>query len=523
MRKIFFIAALAISASLMAQESINWYSAIESNATTDGTTAVGNNTLGSISAYADGSVVAAGSFASCQLTPAAASFLGKSFTGAPYTVNMQTSNNNIWVSKVNKAGQAQWLLHSTRGNGDAIAIATPNGGALVFATTGHTDENAQADDKTLVLMNGTSELLPITHTFVNKNVKYGALFAVAADGNSVTCTGELLNQGTTHDFTALNWSTDGSYYYLLVVIKKAVKFGETTLTPFTGGSLAVLKFDQSGALLGSVLTDQVAMTSTTSNIACSSDKVYVGTVVAIDGLQSILMKTYSTDLTLLRNDTIMGAKENNKNVVQVKRVYPSADGKALYVAGAVNGGLKMGADTLHNVSGKLIGFVIKYDFESKLMTKAYMYGNGANISTITDMFAYKNELYAYGYDWQKKDGNGICMIQLDANLAAMDTTGLFLTSGSEATWNAVEADGNIVFAANVAKGKELKFAADNTKSVQTSTLSRILASVKLSDPVSTAIETVAPAAVKAQKIIRNGQVLIIRDGKTYNTLGARVE
>ena len=64
MKKIFFFAALAISASMMAQESINWFSAIESNATKDGTATVGNNSLPSISAYADGSVVVAGTFAS---------------------------------------------------------------------------------------------------------------------------------------------------------------------------------------------------------------------------------------------------------------------------------------------------------------------------------------------------------------------------------------------------------------------------------------------------------------------------
>jgi len=38
-------------------------------------------------------------------------------------------------------------------------------------------------------------------------------------------------------------------------------------------------------------------------------------------------------------------------------------------------------------------------------------------------------------------------------------------------------------------------------------------------PAPTAIEN-TNAAVKAVKVIRNGQVLIIRDGKTYNVLGA---
>ena len=41
----------------------------------------------------------------------------------------------------------------------------------------------------------------------------------------------------------------------------------------------------------------------------------------------------------------------------------------------------------------------------------------------------------------------------------------------------------------------------------------------------TAITTVdvAPQAGDAQKIIRNGQLLIIRDGKTYNAMGMTIE
>ncbi len=41
--------------------------------------------------------------------------------------------------------------------------------------------------------------------------------------------------------------------------------------------------------------------------------------------------------------------------------------------------------------------------------------------------------------------------------------------------------------------------------------------------VGTGIESVQPSAVRSQKIIRDGQLYIIRDGKTYNAQGARVQ
>lgn len=50
-----------------------------------------------------------------------------------------------------------------------------------------------------------------------------------------------------------------------------------------------------------------------------------------------------------------------------------------------------------------------------------------------------------------------------------------------------------------------------------------LTSIVIGKPKSaTGFESVQPSAISSQKILRNGQVLIIRDGKTYNTLGQPV-
>lgn len=49
-----------------------------------------------------------------------------------------------------------------------------------------------------------------------------------------------------------------------------------------------------------------------------------------------------------------------------------------------------------------------------------------------------------------------------------------------------------------------------------------LRNVKIVVPDETAVENVA-ASVKATKVVRDGQVLILRDGKTYNALGAEMK
>ena len=521
MKKIFFVSALLISATLMAQESINWFSAIESNAS-NGTKAVGASGLASISAYEDGSIVAAAKFASCGLEPATATWLDKSFVGAPFTVDQQTTNANLLISKISKDGEVQWLLHSNRGNGEAVAIATADGGALVFAAVGHTDSDVQGDHKNLQLLNGENVLVSATHDFKKKELQFGELVKVAADGESAVLAGELLNQGLDNDFTALNWATDGTNYYLLLIVKNEVKFGETTLTPFEGGSLAILKFNEDGELLGSALTDGKALTSTTSNLFCDGEKLYIGTVAAVDGVNSFLIETFGTDLAFVREDIIKGVVVNNKNVLQLKKVFVK-DG-AVYVAGAVNGGIELEGGNLENSANKNKAVVVKYDLAFGKATHAYLHGAG--IGQISDMFTFGGGLFGFGYEMQKKDGEGIFFVQLDANnLAAKDTVGLFITAGTETTWNAVEADGNIVFAANTAANSDLKFTADESKSVKTTTLSRILASVTLKAPKDepTAIENTSLKATKAQKVVRDGQIIIIRDGKTFNALGAQID
>ncbi len=378
----------------------------------------------------------------------------------------------------------------------------------------------QGDNKCLQFYNGTDSITCAIHDYKAKLFQYGELVKVAADGKSATVVGELLNQDASNDFTAVNWSGEaGSYYNLLLQVKKEVKFGETTITPAAGGSLVVLQFNSAGSLVQHLVTD---IPSNANSAMYYGGTTYVGAMATIDGSQSYVLKTYNEGFVNAREDTIKGVKLNNKNQLQLKKVLPAPDGKSMYLAGAVNGGLALnGNDTLKNESGQLRAVVLKVSFSTPDENRVYMHGEG--ISQFSDLFRYQNNLYAYGYDMSKKDGNGIYLVRLSDELQPLDTVGLFVTTGTEGTWNAVEADGNIVLAANTAKGKTLQFTADNTKNVTTSTMSRILASITLTEPKPTDLETIAPADTKAVKVIRNGQVLILRDGKLFNTLGARVE
>ena len=161
----------------------------------------------------------------------------------------------------------------------------------------------------------------------------------------------------------------------------------------------------------------------------------------------------------------------------------------------------------------------------KNATHGYVHSS-TGITGFTSLFENQGSLYVLGSDFAEKSGKGIYMLQFNDNLAAVDTIGLLTTvagKNNESTFDAVEADGNVVFAAWVTEKNDISFVADNKKKVYTTTNSRILASITLKKETPTAVENVDVKATKAQKVIRDGQVLIIRDGQIFNALGAQVQ
>ena len=47
--------------------------------------------------------------------------------------------------------------------------------------------------------------------------------------------------------------------------------------------------------------------------------------------------------------------------------------------------------------------------------------------------------------------------------------------------------------------------------------------VAIPDPTPTAVENVQTNEVQASKILRDGQILILKDGKMYNALGIEIK
>lgn len=518
MKRITLVAALIVAASMMAENSINWFSAIDNHAE------FGSSSVTSVLDYSDSSVLIAGNFATCTEEPDEATFLGQSIVGAPFTPNMSQTNKNILLTKVRPDGTVVWMLHSDRGNGEAIAIPTADGGALAFATMTYTQKNALGDDYVLRLKHGDQELCSAKRPSDGENsIQYGLLLRISAEGEA-SITAEVSNTGEEKNgFGAISWATDGSHYYLLLNDTTVITVNEQAITPEAGGSMVVLSFDQFGQYERALISKNQPVSSRSGQLFCRGNQLYALSVVATDEMaNNIYLYRWALGADDEQCMIIPGAVVKNKNVIQPKALYVDADNRFAYIVGGLNGGLVIGDQTLKQASGKLVPFIVKYDLKEHKAVKGYFH-ESTGIGGASAIFSRKDSLYVHEYDWGSTSGNRIRLEVFDTNLEPQEEIGLLNTKAQEVSKDAVIVNGNVVFNINTGKGATLSFVADPNITLTTPAISGFVASVQLFEPDPESAVESATLPATCTKQLCDGQILIIRDGHSYNALGAQVK
>lgn len=516
MKRISIFAAILVAVNVMAENGINWFSAIDNHAE------YGSSSVTSVLAYEDSSVLIAGSFATCTEEPAAATFLNKEVVGAPFTPNMSQTNKNILVAKVQRNGEVVWMIHSDRGNGEAIAVPTADGGALVFATVTHTQKNALGDDFVLRLKNGEEELCSAKRESDGENsFQYGFVVRVTPDGKA-SIAAEVSNTGDEKNaFGVINWANDDEHYYLLLNDTAVITVNDQTITPKAGGSMVVLVFDEEGAYQRALLTKGQPVSSRSGQLVCLNNNLYVASVVDANDLQNIYLYRWSLTTEYEAMQIIPGAVDNKKNIIQVKAQYVDADGRFAYIVGGLNGGLTIGNDTLHQPSGKLVPFVVKYDWTEHKAVAGYVH-ESTGIGGASAIFERADTLYVYAYDWGSASGNRIRLEAMNTALQLQREIGLLNTKAMEVTKDGIMVGEDVIFNINTGKGATLSFVADPEVSLTTPVISGFVASVRVftapqPDGISNT-QVVEPV----HKQMHNGQIVIIRDKKQYTIIGQQL-
>ncbi len=528
MRKIIILAALTISAGLSAQ--INWYGTVENNAG-----GLGTSNVESIETYTDGSVLFAGKFSTASLTPSNATFLNAAFMGAPFTPDQSKTNYNAYFIKVQKNGNPIWALSTNRGSVKAeFAVPTSDGGALLAFYGTYSDKNKQGDNKVMQLMNGNTHLasdiqeyktyFPSPTSKEPKPQNYGYIIKVSPDGQSASIVTRIRQTDTIVDgFAMLDLVKTNGTYLLSLLVTNTIMIDNETISPVSGGEPFVLVLNESGQVTKTLSTQHEGYTSTLLEATADATNIYTATTAAVDGQQSILITTFDRSTgEVVATDSVLGVTEGGINRIQVKAL--TIDGTYMYIAGGVNGGLKLENDTLHNANKKFHAFVLKYDLLAHKAVEGYI-RTSTGIGAATNLLVVNDTLYAYLYDWgSAKDEPRILLQGLDKKLQPTREIGLIKSTGMPTCTDAAFNGEDVIFSLNAAKDAAMTFIADESITLKETSINGVVASIKIAEKSNpTSLNEIPTIGDTTHKIVRNGQVVIIKNGVCYNLLGQIID
>ena len=534
MRKIFLFSALIVSAIGYAQSSVKWYDLVEPvNSIAQGTTAYEN-----VQTNGAGDIFLYGNIGSVGMDPHAV-VMGDTVATVAFKENMSQTNTAPFFVKVNSEGNVQWTVVCNDGRFTSYAgLALEDGGMLVAATA----YQSQAS-----VLSFASHYTPAqTAKYEQSKEQYGVLLKIAADGKpTILSKFEQAEAGKTDGIAFRDIVTDGTDYFVLANVKSAVKIaGETdTIAPTAAGAcLAVLKFNAAGVYQRALMTDGVAMTSTTAKLTYANNTLYItsplegtngsslslgsASAVVPNNLKNFAVLEASLGLAGQRVMIVEGAKVKvsgkDKNAITTYGV--QVKGSNLYVSGFFQGGIVYGSDTLKNETANNKAFVSRINLTSGTCDKAILMGEGAALSSfnVDGLLQHGDSLYAYYYDWAAT-GDRVFLQALDDNLVLGSRLGLINTTTMGTTRGAAFAGNDLVYTYYAPKGIS-KLSVDATISVNPKGFRGMVVAQTVFSSLSPIQEVRADdAANGAKKAIQNGNVYILDKGSVYTVNGQKVQ
>ena len=535
MKKIFFLAALAISAMSYAQTSdVNWYDVVtaDNNDVKNGANFVGGANYENVQVNEAGDLFVTAVINSVSRDPHATLFATTVET-VPGKANMAQTVPAPVFAKVNADGESQWVVAATDGNYKSYTSLPLADGGLLVALVAH----QAIQDVVGLSLNGSDA--KVAHSL--DKVQYGLLVKIATDGKpAILAKFAQAEEGKTDGIQVRKLVTDGTNFYLLANLKSKVAINGTELEPaHDGGSLAVLKFDDNGAFQGAVQTGGIAITSSSIDLQFADKKLYItcslkgavdntlsigNTSVTLDNANTnIVVFVANDDLTGNAIKFIAGQTAGSKNVITTYSTQ-LIDGK-LFISGFYQGGIA-GVD--NNETGKNRAFVVALNLTSGEASGVQLPAAAASgISSINadGLLVKGDSLYAYYYDWSAT-GDRIFLQAISKDMKLGSRIGLVSTPSMTATRAAAFLGDDLVYEYYAQKGHKTTVSADETIQVNPTDMNRgVIVSQKVfkaTDP--TDANPVSAREIKAvSKQLNAGNVYVISGDKVFTSAGQRIQ
>ncbi|MBQ1607040.1 MAG: hypothetical protein II088_09545, partial [Bacteroidales bacterium] len=510
---LFFI-GLSFAVGAQTQEiSFDWYSAAvaEANAQNKAQTTIYGTkvddagyvyTLASMGSDAD----TTGDVAATQ-----GHLLGEDMTGAPYSGT--SYNNNIMLVKHDFSGNALWKIYSKNGDVDVSSsdyTPTADGGAFLALKARHTSANFYGNDILLQLVgnNGTETTISFSFPDAEYHNVYQPVFVkVDADGNISSAVRATVDWnpvdnpassytwGISDGFSLYGAAQDASgNFFVTGNLRRTMHIGENEILAHNvadwdggsgfAGSAFVLKLNSDLTYNNHIVTGGSSVGETAKQMKYKDGKLYIAgylkgsnAVVSLGDSQVTPDDKYSfwtarvnaSDLSVDYLSLVQGAQVNNKNFMQLNALEIAPDNSSFFVAGGIQGGFKIGQDTVSAQGTMYAGFVFRCNSATGVADKGFV-KQTSGISNSFGLAVNADSVFVYGYNWATTP-KSLYFDSFNRNLETSTSHILGESTGSiTANSCAVKGD-SLLIAARVQANKALDFAFAETETSYTSTYS----------------------------------------------------
>ena len=510
---LFFI-GLSFAVGAQTQEiSFDWYSAAvaEANAQNKAQTTVYGTkvddagyvyTLASMGSDAD----TTGDVAATQ-----GHLLGEDMTGAPYSGT--SYNSNIMLVKHDFSGNALWKIYSKNGDVDMASsdyTPTADGGAFLALKARHTSANFYGNDILLQLVgnNGTETTISFSFPDAEYHNVYQPVFVkVDADGNISSAVRATVDWnpvdnpassytwGISDGFSLYGAAQDANgNFFVTGNLRRTMHIGENEILAHNvadwdggsgfAGSAFVLKLNSDLTYNNHIVTGGSSVGETAKQMKYKDGKLYIAgylkgsnAVVSLGDSQVTPDDKYSfwtarvnaSDLSVDYLSLVQGVQVNNKNFMQLNALEIAPDNSSFFVAGGIQGGFKIGQDTVSAQGTMYAGFVFRCNSATGVADKGFV-KQTSGISNSFGLAVNADSVFVYGYNWATTP-KSLYFDSFNHNLETSASHILGESTGSiTANSCAVKGD-SLLIATRVQANKALDFAFVETATSYTSTYS----------------------------------------------------
>lgn len=549
MKRILISLTILSALSVQAQK-FDWLTTLSATETTKSQTNIQYAAF-----YADSSALVFGNYGSLYADDYGV-LGGQQYKGAEYGGTSNGYNKNFILAKLDKNGEVLWAIHSEDGDvsdSQSAVTLTSDGGAVLALKFRHSEHNKQDGVSSPIykIVDATGAGYSRSLEYPGARIYQPVLLRVDKDGKIATikdmwCSSEKAAKGTGSTTDAFSWSAAtedvNGHIYIAGSQSLNMALGEDTLyaraQPDWDGTTTngryngfVIKLDSDLKYISHIASDGTILTDKANCMVYRDNTLYLTglakaedhATLKIDDKQvdikelCVINVCLTTDLTARWLSAMPIIRYNERQGNNLYQTALSEDGTRLYTTGCMQGAIVFNNDTIHSGGTQLStmndGYIYAFSTTDGSLQKASVIGD-KTLNINQGIVEYGDSLYVYNYLF----GN-IRQIIYNRELTQLGVHSLATGGGMSTVVYATSLNGQVLLALR-AKGGQ-----DFTVLKQTLNVPGLwyntLVSFHLSEGI-TNVANVQQSKNESLKILRNGQIVIIKNNKEFSILGQKL-